>query len=56
MAIGKIERVQLREVWRHEAQDFTTWLEQNVDVLNDYLDVALVPESVDENRLPARAP
>jgi len=39
--IGKIERVPLREVWRHEALDFTTWLEENVDVLNDVLDITL---------------
>ena len=31
--IGRIQRVQLREVWSHEAFDFTTWLEDNVDVL-----------------------
>lgn len=31
--IGRIERVGLREVWRHEAFDFTTWLEDNIDVL-----------------------
>ncbi len=40
--IGKIKRVPLREVWKHEAQDFTTWLEQNIDVLNDVLDLNLV--------------
>jgi hypothetical protein len=39
--IGKIERVPLREVWRHEAYDLTTWLEQNIDVLNDALDLNL---------------
>ena len=31
--IGRIQRVGLREVWKHEALDFTTWLEANVDVL-----------------------
>ena len=31
--IGRIQRVRLREVWSHEAFDFTTWLEDNVDVL-----------------------
>ena len=39
--IGKIERVPLREVWRHEAYNLTTWLEENIDVLNDALDVNL---------------
>ncbi len=40
--IGKVQRVGLREVWRHEALDFTTWLEQNIDVLNDALDLTLI--------------
>ena len=40
-AIGKIKRVKLREVWRHEAKDFTTWLQDNIEILNDILDVTL---------------
>jgi Domain of unknown function (DUF4268) len=40
--IGKIERVHLREVWKHEAHNLTTWLEENVDVLNDVLGLSLV--------------
>lgn len=39
--IGKLERVPLRDVWKHEALDFTTWLEENVDVLNELLDFEL---------------
>lgn len=38
MAIAKIERVPLREVWKHEAYDFSQWLEENVDVLSDAID------------------
>jgi len=38
MTIGKLQRVPLREVWKHEAMDFTTWLEDNIDVLNEVLD------------------
>jgi Domain of unknown function (DUF4268) len=41
-SVGKIKRVALREVWTHEALDFTTWLEQNVDILHELLDVTLV--------------
>ena len=33
--IGRIQRVGLREVWSHEAHDFTTWLEDNIDVLTE---------------------
>jgi len=39
--IGRIERVPLREVWPHEAQDFTRWVQENLDVLNDVLDISL---------------
>ena len=39
--IGKIERVALREVWKHEALDFTQWLQDNIDVLNEVLDIEL---------------
>jgi hypothetical protein len=39
--IGKIVRRPLREVWKHEALDFTTWLVDNIDVLSEALDVPL---------------
>jgi hypothetical protein len=39
--IGKISRVSLREVWRHEAYDLTQWLQENIDVLNDVIDLNL---------------
>ena len=39
--IGKLQRVPLREVWKHEALDFTRWLEDNYDVLNEVLDITL---------------
>ena len=46
--IGKIQRVTLREVWKHEALNFTTWLEDNIDVLNDALDLSIA--SVDREK------
>jgi hypothetical protein len=39
--IGKLERVPLREVWKHEALEFTPWLEANLDVLNEVIDITL---------------
>ena len=39
--IGRLRRVALREVWPHEARDFTPWLAENVDVLNDTIDLSL---------------
>lgn len=35
--IGRLQRVPLREVWKHEAWDFTTWLEENIDLLEEEL-------------------
>lgn len=46
--IGKLERVPLREVWVHEAYDFTQWLEQNIDVVNDALGLEII--SVDREQ------
>jgi hypothetical protein len=39
--IGKISRVPLRDVWKHEAHDLTRWLEQNIDVLSDAIGLPL---------------
>jgi len=39
--IDRIKRLPLRDVWKHEAYDFTTWLEDNIDVLNEVLDLNL---------------
>lgn len=39
--IGKIQRLPLREVWKHEARDFTKWLQDNIDILNEVLDLSL---------------
>lgn len=41
-AIDKLRRVPLREVWVHEAYDFTQWLQNNVDVLNEAIGFTLV--------------
>ena len=42
LGIGRLERVALREVWRHEAYDFTRWLQDNIDVLNSVLALNLL--------------
>jgi Domain of unknown function (DUF4268) len=46
--IGKLQRVKLRKVWKHEAHDFTTWLEENIDVLNEALGISV--ESVEREK------
>jgi Domain of unknown function (DUF4268) len=40
--IDKLERVPLRQVWEHEAYDFTQWLQENIAELNTTLDLTLV--------------
>jgi hypothetical protein len=40
--VGRLQRVGLREVWKHEAQDFTQWLQNNIEVLNESLDLNLL--------------
>jgi hypothetical protein len=39
--IRKITRIPLREAFKHEAIDFTKWLQENLDVLNDVIDLNL---------------
>ena len=39
--IQKIARIPLRDAFRHEAYDFTKWLQENLDVLNDCIDLTL---------------
>src|SRR5438093_11324786 len=33
--VAKLQRVPLRKVWPDEAADFTPWLQDNLDALND---------------------
>lgn len=37
ISIKKIRKVSLREIWSKEDKDFTIWLEENIDYLNDVL-------------------
>jgi len=39
--VGKIKRVPLREVWKDEAKDFTSWLFENLEILGEELDIDL---------------
>jgi hypothetical protein len=33
--IGKLERIDLRSIWRRESADFTPWLATNIEYLNE---------------------
>lgn len=45
--LGSIERVDLRQVWPHEAQDFTPWLAENLDKLGEALGLDLELQSAE---------
>jgi len=46
MQLSKLEKVDLREVWKHEALDFTSWLaeSENLELLSDEIgiDISLI--------------
>lgn len=44
MKIGRFKKVALREIWKHEALDFTNWLadENNLSLLSEELGIELV--------------
>ena len=35
--LGKLEVVDVREVWANEPQDFTPWLAENIELLGEAL-------------------
>jgi Domain of unknown function (DUF4268) len=41
MTIGRLTRLPLRDVWAHEAHDFTTWLQSNIEVLDAAIGIEL---------------
>ncbi len=43
--LGKLQKVDLRSVWKHEATDFSAWLVQpeNLDVLAEQLGIEIEP-------------
>ncbi|MBW1612894.1 MAG: DUF4268 domain-containing protein [Deltaproteobacteria bacterium] len=48
MQIGKITKVPLRDLWKKEDKDFTKWLEENIEYLNEVLNNDLSIESREE--------
>ena len=55
--LGRLERVELRDIWVTEAQDFTPWLarEENLKVLADAVNMDLELEAQEKNVGPFRA-
>lgn len=50
MKIGKIREIPLRELWRHEALEFTPWLSQpeNLESLSEVLQMSLVDSQTEQ--------
>jgi len=47
--IGKIEAVELREVWPHEAHDLTPWLRDNIDLLSDTISLNISNPEIEQS-------
>ncbi len=55
--LGRLQKVNLREIWQNEAQDFTPWLaqEENLSLLGEALNIELEFEAQEKNVGPFRA-
>ena len=55
--LGRLSKVDLRDTWKSEAQDFTPWLaqEENLALLGDTLGIDLELEAVEQSVGPFRA-
>ncbi len=44
MQLGRLEEVNIRELWKHEQHDFSQWLmkEENIELLNEMLGLSLI--------------
>lgn len=47
MKLGKLERVEVRDIWKHEAHDFTPWLLEHADYLEDALGIGIDLENAE---------
>lgn len=43
MNLGKLQKIDLRKAWNHEALDFTNWLaeDENLNLLSDEIGISL---------------
>lgn len=47
--IERITRVHLRDIWKHEAYDFTTWLQENIDILKEVIGLEIINPEVEQS-------
>jgi hypothetical protein len=55
--LGKIEKVDIRNIWEHEGTDFTPWLakEENIELLGSAIGIDLIVEAEEKDVGPFRA-
>jgi len=44
-----MKRVDLREVWKNEARDFTSWLFDNIEILGEELNISITSIEKEKN-------
>lgn len=47
--IDRITRVHLRDIWRHEAYNFTTWLQENIDILKEVIGLEIISPEIEQS-------
>lgn len=52
--IGRLERIDLRSIWRREDTDFTVWLAANIEYLSEVLGFELTVHKIEESVGPYR--
>lgn len=43
MTISKLKQIPIRNVWKNEEKDFTPWLQENIEILTETLNMELSP-------------
>ena len=46
--IGKIKKVDLRNIWKKEDKEFTPWLKENIDLLSEKLGIEIIDTQTEE--------
>ena len=41
ISLGRLQKVELRDIWHSESRDFTSWLSENLDLLGEILNIRL---------------
>lgn len=56
-SLGRLEKIELRDVWKRESEDFTPWLarEENLALLGEAIDIDLALEAREKSVGPFRA-